>query len=75
MILTEEQTFHRYKLYKHKDNIDVAILPIDLDVAKDGSFILVVYWFLSNEHRTINTNIKDEIIIKKEDIVNWKLVV
>lgn len=67
----------RFKLYKHVNNTDVAICPINRPLFKDGFYIYEVAWFNIVQHRLkgkkpwlIDT---ETIRIKAEDIKNWIL--
>lgn len=63
-----------YKLYRHRNFTDVAIL-VKASVPYADRVSLRVEWYLSNEVRTISIGITDYITIKDIDLCNWNEVV
>lgn len=62
-------------LYKHKNNTDVAIMPIKVPffVKEKNGYKIRVKWFnIVNPKKIFDLFITETIFVKKSDISNWK---
>lgn len=63
-----------HKLYKHKNNTDVAFCPFDIvdDLGKDEDIVMKGMW-LNIVHGNPTAIVIDTIFIKPNDLENWEL--
>lgn len=63
----------RYKMYKHINNTDVALVPMKIYyVPEKRIYKLTVRWINIVLKRNIDLGITQKIIIKADDMPNWR---
>lgn len=65
--------FNRHKIYKHKNNIDVAFLVTDINSDFTDELHLRGYWMRITAMNTLVQEWPDSITVKNKDIPNWNL--
>jgi len=70
------KVFNKYKLYKHRKGLDVAISPYRSTRQENGDLLLQICWYNIHSFRNgwgtpVPIGCYQEIVIKKEDIEKW----
>lgn len=63
--------FNKHKIYKHKNNIDVAFLVTDINADFHDEVHLRGYWMRITGMGTLSQEWADSITVKHNDISNW----
>lgn len=66
-------TFRRHKVFKHKNNTDVAFLITDINEEFHDEVHLRGHWMRINSMNNLAFLCSDVITVKYNDIQNWML--
>lgn len=66
-------TFRRHKVFKHKNNIDVAFLITDINEEFHDEVHLRGHWMRINSMNNLSFLCSDVITVKSNDVDNWSL--
>ena len=63
-----------YRIYKHVNCLDVAIIPLKVFYVKEKKLWKVrVKWIIYKDDKFVRgLNISERIVIRQEDMKNWK---
>lgn len=59
------------ELYKHSNNVDVAIEPLALITLDDSYKVLVQWYNITNPSKIFPIKSPETVFIKKSDFKNW----
>lgn len=63
-------------LYKHDNNTDVAMMPLEINYVKPvNGYRVKLRWFnIVNKNHTFDMGCPDQVFIKQQDFHKWKEV-